>query len=219
LSGRSRRVGWDAPVGRERRCSQAIRSPRSRADLSAAERHEYIVSGEFDSFLTRPIPPLFHLLAARFDLTASSRIIAGAGVLLVAARAAGVSLTPGNVAVALSAVIGGALILFALTLAVAAVSFWHTRTGKLQDIVQSSGRAFAEYPITIYPVAVQWVLTLALPTALMTFYPAQRLLGRTESGVLLPVLSLAAVPMGIVFVLLAVGAWQLGLRHYQSTGS
>jgi ABC-2 type transport system permease protein len=180
---------------------------------------EYIVSGEFDSFLTRPIPPLFHLLAARFDLTVLSRVIAGLGVLLVAGRFAGVPLTLQNVAIALAAAFGGAMILFALTLMVAAVSFWHTRTGKLQDIVQSSGRAFAEYPITIYPVVVQWILTLALPTALMTYFPAQRLLGRTESGMLLPLLSLAAVPMGVLFLLLAVGLWQLGLRHYQSTGS
>jgi ABC-2 type transport system permease protein len=180
---------------------------------------ELIVSGEFDSFLTRPLPPLFHLLAVRFEIMQLGRILAGAVVLVVAARLAGVAFTPGNVAVALLAAVGGAMILFALTLIVASISFWQTRTGKLQDIVQSSARAFSEFPITIYPIAVRWVLTLLLPLALVTYFPAQQMLGRGEKGAMMLLLAVAALPMGILFLLIAIGLWQLGLRHYQSTGS
>jgi ABC-2 type transport system permease protein len=179
----------------------------------------YIVSGDFDSFLIRPLPPLFHLLAARFEIMEIGRLTAGSLIFILAARAAGVPLTVENIAVAAGAVIGGALILFSLILMQATVSFWHTRSGKLQDLVQASGRAFAEYPLTIYPLGVRWLLTFALPLALITYYPAQRLLGRNESGALLPVLSLAAVPVGLIFLLLAGGLWRAGLRHYQSTGS
>ena len=78
----------------------------------------------------------------------------------------------------------------------AAVSFWQTRSSKLQDLVQASGRAFADYPLTIYPAGIRWLLTFVLPLALITYYPAQRLLGRNETGALLPVLSMAAVPVG-----------------------
>jgi ABC-2 type transport system permease protein len=137
----------------------------------------------------------------------------------VAGHVAHVPLTVANVAVALAAVLGGAIILFSLTLMVATFSFWHTRTGKLQDFIQSSGREFANYPLTLFPTGVRWILTLALPLALMTYYPAQRLLARNETGALLPVLSVAALPMGLLFLWLAMRIWHAGLRHYQSTGS
>ncbi len=179
----------------------------------------YIVSGEFDSFLIRPLPPLFHLIAARFEVSELGKMAGGAIILLLAARAAGVPATAANVAVALSAGVGGALLLFSLLLIVASVSFWQTRTGKLQDMVQASGRAFCEYPLTIYPAGIRWLLTYALPLALITYYPAQRLLGRNESGALLPVLSLAVLPMGLLFLGIAGLTWRAGLRHYQSTGS
>jgi ABC-2 type transport system permease protein len=179
----------------------------------------YIVTGDFDSFLVRPLPPLFHLLAARFEITELGRLASGALVLILAARAAQVPFTAANVAVALAAAVGGALILFSFTLMVASVSFWYTRSAKLQDMVQASGRAFAGYPLTIYPSAIRWFLTLVLPLALVTYYPAQRLLGRNESGALLPVLSVAAIPMGLLLLGLAGLIWRAGLRHYQSTGS
>jgi ABC-2 type transport system permease protein len=180
---------------------------------------QYIVSGDFDSFLIRPLPPLFHLLAARFEIIEIGRLSAGGIIFLLAARTAGVPFTLTNAIVVLAAVIGGAMILFSFILMVATVSFWHTRSGKLQDLVQASGRAFAEYPLTIYPSGIRWLLTIALPLALVTYYPAQRLLGRNESGALLPFLSLAALPVGLLFLLIAGGVWRVGVRHYQSTGS
>jgi ABC-2 type transport system permease protein len=78
---------------------------------------------------------------------------------------------------------------------------------------------FAEYPLTIYPTGVRWLLTFVLPFALITYYPAERLLGRNETGALLPVLSLAAVPAGLLFLGIAGLVWRAGVRHYQSTGS
>jgi ABC-2 type transport system permease protein len=158
-------------------------------------------------------------LASRFEITEVGRLCGGAVVLTVAARAAGVPFTAGNVAIALAAAVGGAMLLFSFLLMVATVSFWHTRSGKLQDMVQASGRAFAGYPLSIYPTGVRWFLTLALPLALVTYYPAQRLLGRNETGALLPILSVAAIPMGLLFLGLAGLVWRAGLRHYQSTGS
>jgi ABC-2 type transport system permease protein len=178
-----------------------------------------IVSGDFDSILIRPLPPLFHLLAARFEIVELGRLSVGVIILVLAARAAGIAVTAANVVVILGAVIGGAMILFSFILMVASVSFWQTRVGKLQDLVQASGRAFADYPLSIYPTGVRWLLTFGLPLALVTYYPGQRLLGRNESGALLPVLSMAAMPAGLMLLGAAGLVWRAGLRHYQSTGS
>jgi ABC-2 type transport system permease protein len=177
---------------------------------------QLIVSGEFDTFLVRPLPPMFHLLAARFEVTEVGRVLCGLAVLGIAAATAGVAPSVGNVAVAVGAVVGGALLWFSVMWMVATLSFWHTRTGKLQDIVQGGGRELVTYPLGIYPSPVRALLTYILPFALITYYPAQRLLGRAEES---PILSLAALPAGLLFLLLAALFWRKGLKHYQSTGS
>jgi ABC-2 type transport system permease protein len=179
---------------------------------------EYIASGEFDLFLTRPLPPLFHLLAVRFDVMQLGRVVVGAATVGMATAAAGVPATPLSAALILAATLGGALILFSLTLAVAALSFWFTRTGKLQDVVQNASRAFAEYPLSIYPRGVRAILTWVLPVGLATYYPSLKLLGRAE-GVLDEALAFAALPAGVLLLAAALRFWRLGLRRYQSTGS
>jgi ABC-2 type transport system permease protein len=101
---------------------------------------------------------------------------------------------------------------------VATLSFWHTRTGKLQDIVQGGGREMVSYPLGIYPSPVRALLTFVVPVALITYYPAQRLLGKSDEA-FSPVLSLATLPAGLLLLLLAALFWRKGLGHYQSTGS
>jgi ABC-2 type transport system permease protein len=175
---------------------------------------EYITSGEFDLFLVRPLPPLVHLLAIRFEIVQVGRVAVGIATIAVACQVTGVWATPANIAVIATAAAGGALLLFSLTLAIASLSFWHTRTGKLQDVVQSGCRAFAEYPLAIYPRSVRIALTTVLPLALITYHPALYLLGRQTS-----ILAFAAVPVSAAFLVLALALWRAGLRRYQSTGS
>ncbi len=177
---------------------------------------ELIVSGDLDGVLTRPTRPLFHILAGGVELMNVGRIAVGITVLVVAGRAAGVRASAGNVALVVASVAGGACILFAMTWMVASLSFWTTRTGKLQDIVQSSSRAFAEYPLVIYPASIRFVLTWLVPVALVTYFPARRLLGLPGGD---SPLAFAALPAGALLLGAAALLWRRGLRRYQSTGS
>src|SRR5207302_292665 len=78
---------------------------------------DYIASGDFDSFLIRPLPPLFHLLAARFEILHASRVLCAVVILTCAARAARVALTPAHLIVflAVAAFPMGALFLLLAT--------------------------------------------------------------------------------------------------------
>jgi ABC-2 type transport system permease protein len=177
---------------------------------------ELVVTGDFDGMLTRPLSPLLQVIAGNLEVMHAGRIVLGGVVLAVAFQAAAVPATAGHLALVAAAIAGGALILTANTLAVAALAFWQTRTGKLQDIVQGSTRAFAELPLGIYPTGVRFLLTWVLPLALVTYFPAARLLGRPDGAGVLP---FAAVPAGGLLLGLALLVWRAGLRRYQSTGS
>jgi viologen exporter family transport system permease protein len=176
---------------------------------------QLIVAGDFDTFLIRPLSPLFHVLAARFEIAELGRALCGVAVFALAARTARVPITLANAVVTAGAILGGMLIWFSLMWIVAALAFWHGRTGKLQDVVQTAGRELVTYPLGIYPGWVRAILTWALPLALITYYPAARLLGRPVETLL----AVAAVPAGLVLLALAAVVWRYGLRHYQSTGS
>jgi ABC-2 type transport system permease protein len=175
---------------------------------------DLIVSGGLDTILCRPVSPLGHVLAGGVELMQASRIGVGIAALALALPAAGVPATAANLGLVVAAVAGGAMILFALTWMIASFSFWAGRTGKLDDMVMSSARSFAEYPLAIFPRSVRAALTFVLPVALASYYPALRLLDRGGGA-----LAFAALPMGLLFLAIGLAVWRLGLRRYASTGS
>src|SRR5262249_30885505 len=161
-----------------------------------------------------PLSPLLHVLAARFEIAELGRAVCGVALFTIAVRMARVPITLPNALVAAGAIAGGMLIWFSLMWIVATLAFWHGRTGQLQDVVRSAGRELVTYPLGIYPGWVRAVLTFVLPLALITYYPAARLLGRSGDRLL----AVAAVPAGLALLTLAAIFWRIGLRHYQSTG-
>jgi len=104
--------------------------------------------------------------------------------------------------------------LLALFLLLSTVSFWfEDRIGVHPPVWNVI--AFGRYPLSIYSGAVQFFLCWIVPFGLASFYPSVRMLGRTvhpEYAPLVPVVALA-------FLTLAISVWNIGTRHYSSTGS
>ncbi len=178
-----------------------------------------VVSGRFDAFMTRPVSPLLLTMADGFDVFALSRLVTGLAMLAVGLKAAEAPVGFGEVVFLAAAIVGGALIMLATYLVVATVAFWTTRSSKLTDFFTAAGREFVNYPLSIYPFAIRMLLTFAIPLAFTTYYPAQRLLGRHEFLGLPSWLQFATPVVGVLCWLLAWRFWQVGLRHYRSTGS
>jgi ABC-2 type transport system permease protein len=75
--------------------------------------------------------------------------------------------------------------------------------------------AFGRYPLSIYSSYIQFLLSWIIPFGFATFYPASRLLGRSEFRIyafLIPLVAAATFA-------LAATSWRIGLRRYSSTGS
>jgi ABC-2 type transport system permease protein len=74
---------------------------------------------------------------------------------------------------------------------------------------------FGRYPLTIYNVFLQFLLSWIIPFAFASFYPTTHFLGRRGFA---PYFYLVpAVAVG--FFLLAIFAWNKGVENYSSTGS
>ncbi len=74
---------------------------------------------------------------------------------------------------------------------------------------------FATFPVAIYPLPIQLLLTWVLPYAMAGFYPAAYLLRRDEYKVY----GLMAPLMGFILLGVALLIWRFAIRRYQSTGS
>jgi ABC-2 type transport system permease protein len=74
---------------------------------------------------------------------------------------------------------------------------------------------FGRYPLTIYNLFIQFLLSWIIPFAFASFYPTTHFLGRAEFTPLFRLVPLVALTFG----LLARVVWDRGVRNYASTGS
>jgi ABC-2 type transport system permease protein len=93
-------------------------------------------------------------------------------------------------------------------------SFWFVRSRALINLFQEV-RRFSEYPLSIFPMPLQWLFTLVVPIAFAGFYPSERLLEVTA----LSRLAWLALPLGLATYAVGALVWHAGLARYQGTGS
>jgi ABC-2 type transport system permease protein len=74
---------------------------------------------------------------------------------------------------------------------------------------------FGRYPLTIYNVFIQFLLSWIIPFAFASFYPTTYFLRREAFAPYFHVVPL----MAVLLVLLARVIWDRGVRNYASTGS
>lgn len=173
-----------------------------------------IRKGELDSFLVKPINPLFHLIAERVEIQGLGLVVSGVAILLVCA--ANLRLHPSAWSAlyfAVMIVCGGLLYLFLLLLC-ATATFWLIGVDTELMFIVVSFNDFARFPLTIFPGALRFLLTWLLPYAFTGFFPATFLMGMSD-----PSDSYWAVlPLTVGLGVAAYVFWLWGLRRYQSSG-
>jgi ABC-2 type transport system permease protein len=180
---------------------------------------DYIREGRFDRFLVRPLDTLFQVLTVPQQIVPDSLVLAIA-TLAFATAVAGVRVDWLFVLFVPLVIAGGALIDLGISLVVATVSFWFIRVDTLRWVVMSLEQDFTRYPISIYTRGMRIVLTFLLPFAFMNYFPATFFLQKAETGLHLnPIIGLLTPAIGLAWLGVAYAFWQVGLRHYQGTGS
>lgn len=180
---------------------------------------DYIREGRFDRFLVRPLDTLFQVLTVPSQISPDPLILAIA-TLAIAIRVVGVHVDAAFVLLVPLVVAGGALIDLGISLAIATISFWVVRVDTLRWVVMSLEQDFTRYPISIYTRGVRIVLAFVFPFAFMNYFPATYFLGKAEGALQLnPAVGLLTPLIGVAWLALSYAFWQVGLRHYQGTGS
>ena len=180
----------------------------------------HVREGRFDRFLVRPLDPLFQVLSQPGQIWPDELIVAA---VFFSASQAVVHLhwSAATALLILGATSGGALIDFAIQLAIATLAFWVIRLDTLRWVVMSLENDFTRYPLSIYNRLVRVVLSFVLPFAFMNYFPATALLHKTVDGgyAINPAFGWLSPLVGLVWFAAAYLFWRRGLDRYQSTGS
>jgi ABC-2 type transport system permease protein len=174
----------------------------------------YVVGGELDRVLTRPLGSLLQVQLELLRPQALNGVVLGLVVLGIASVQLGFAWSVSDVFLAVVGVLGAWLVYGGLWVAVASTSFWTRERGIGFFPVFYNTINFARYPLTLYPAALRFGLTFVLPYAFMAFYPAAGLL-RVEYALF----GWLTLPVGLVVFAIGLLVWQRGLLRYEGAGS
>jgi viologen exporter family transport system permease protein len=178
----------------------------------------HVREGRFDRFLVRPIPPLLHLIVARFPVGALGDFVGGLILFLAANALVAVDWSLPAVAFLILTVIGAALLEAGLKLMVAALSFRFLSTRSLVFVIDDVFSNFGNYPLKIFGGVTQFLLTFGIPVAFIAYFPATVLLRRTGEIGIDPLFAYLAPLAGVVVFGLGMLVWRHELPRYQSAG-
>ena len=174
----------------------------------------YIVKGEMDRILTRPIHSLFQIILERMELESLFGVITGLAVMVYAGVKLQLTLEWYDPFVFAIMVIGGALVYAGIFILLASIGFWSDARTSIMPMMYNIGN-YGRYPVNIYNKVIRFILTWVLPFAFVGVYPAAYFLGRTEwyfYAFLTPV-------VGLVFIMIAIFVWNIGVTKYRGAGN
>lgn len=178
---------------------------------------ELVRLGKLDTMMVRPVPLLVQVCADEFALRRLSRIVQAVAVLSWAC--AYVDWTPARALVTVSMLVSGSVIFFCLFVSLACIQFWTADSSEAANAFTYGGNTITQYPLSVFPRELVRGLTLLVPIAFVSWYPALYVLGHPDPFGYPAWLQFASPLVAILFVAVTALAWRTGVRHYRSTGS
>jgi ABC-2 type transport system permease protein len=174
----------------------------------------YIVKGEMDRILTRPVHSLFQIILERMELESLFGVFTGIGVMIYAGSNLDLSFSWYDPIVFVVMVLGGAFVYAGIFVLLASISFWSDSPTSIMPMMYNIGN-YGRYPVDIYNKVIRFILTWILPFAFVGVYPSAYFLGREDwygYAFLTPVI-------GIVFFGFSIFMWNIGVTKYRGAGN
>lgn len=172
----------------------------------------YVIYGNFDYFLTRPISPLFRSLFGGSDiLDVPMLLIAIAFIAVSAAKIGPISLL--GVILYLVLILNGLAISLAfhiLTIAIGVLTTEVDNTIMLYRDLTQMGRI----PTEVYRQPLSWFITYIIPVGVMMTFPAKALMGLLNWQFIIIAFATSAVVLSFSMLL-----WRYSLFRYSSVSS
>jgi len=177
-----------------------------------------IHSGEFDDFLIKPLNLLPYLISRNFLIGYISHLTLSITMIAICFVNIGLRLTVLEMLFFIFSVLSGAVIYSALFLLISIPAFFTTKLESLRGIVFFF-RQMSYYPLSIFPKALQVLLTFIIPYGMINFFPVQAVIRKNDILMFGPYIKYVAPLFAAGLFTLSVFLFNLGVRRYKSTGS
>lgn len=174
----------------------------------------YIIQGQFDRVLLRPLNSLSQVLFESFNLDSLGSLVTGIATLIYASVGMNLSFSLWDIVWLVVSTVSGAIILISVFVILASASFhFEDRIGISPPFYNLI--AFGRYPLPIFSRTIQFILTWLVPFAFVGFFPSTHFMKRSGFEVLCygtPVMAAIALFVSWQF-------WKFGVSRYESTGN
>ena len=158
---------------------------------------DLIGNGNFDRYMVTPLSVFFQAIVAKVNLLNTfSYCLLGVILFQISSSLTGIMWNVQNVIILITSLIGGMLIQFSLLLLGSVLSFWSVKSGNVKFLLFFNIRAFAVYPINIYPKVLRNFLIFILPFAFVNYFPAKYILQKKDDFIINANLAYGSVIVG-----------------------
>ena len=173
----------------------------------------YIMEGRFDQIMLRPLHSLFQVIFEAFRIESFQEFATGLVVVVYVWHKLDLPLTPLDLVLFLLMTVCGVTIYLSVFVMLSTLSFWfEDRVGVSPPVFNMI--AFGRYPVTIYNVFIQFLLSWIIPFAFASFYPTTYFLQRHEFSSFFTLVPLVAA----TFLFLALLLWSRGVQRLPKHG-
>jgi ABC-2 type transport system permease protein len=180
---------------------------------------QQIQSGAFDLVMIRPLGALFQALTADFALRHVGSAGQGLLVLGISLTMVEIDWTPGRVLVFALIPVSGCVIFASVWILGATTTFWTVRTMEMVNAFTYGGNQFTSYPLNIYAGWFRRLFAFVIPLAFVNYFPSLYILDKPDPLGAPDWLRFLSPVVAAVLAVIAWQVWNVGVRHYRSTGS
>jgi len=175
--------------------------------------NQSIRDGSMDYVILQPVSSMFLITFSRINIWRIWDLVLSIVLIVVGINTAGDVATPTSIFYFILLTISGAIVIYSLWIVLIAFTFYFTKFDNNVTLLQALLDA-GRYPVTVYPMWLQVIVTFIIPIAVATTIPLQAL--RQELGT--PQV-LMFVGIGIASFLVASQVWKAGLKRYSGASS
>lgn len=175
-----------------------------------------VVNGDFDRILLRPRKTILQVLGSKFEFSRIGRLAQSIIVLIFSLSHLNLNWDFYKILTILLMIISGIFIFTGIYMLGAAFSFWTIEGLEVINILTDGGREMAQYPLNIYKEWVRKFFTFVIPFGTVNYLPLMFILDKTKGNEFIYMLTPL---LGLLFIFPCTIIWNIGVKHYKSTGS
>jgi len=178
----------------------------------------WVISGEFDRILVRPINPIIHLMGNRFDVGSFSYLILGGAIFFIFKNDFQIIWNMNSIFWLILAILSSGLLQGAITMLICTLAFYIKDVSGMNDLYKNL-RNFIWYPITLFNKVIQFILVFIFPLAFASYVPAGIFLSHKDYDIFPASVWKLSLLVSVFLFGIALAFWKKGVNHYESTGS